>query len=609
MITPARARRAAGWPASLRRPGARGRGAAAAVAVAVTVAGCAGVPTSGAVQQFGGADGANQQQNYIQPIPEPPGQGWTPQEIVDGFLAASASFAGNHAVAREYLDSSAQSDWNPGWAVIVVSSTTPGTPTGLMKQFEANEPGGLMRVVVYGQQVATVKNTGQFLASQESHKTSATFNLAKNSDGQWRITTPLPPNLLISQQDFQRVYQSRDIYFLGGSGQTLVPDPVFVPEEDTNTQLAAGLANALLKDPEGWLQGAVTTAFPHGVTAEVKINGPNATVDLVGKGATANRAQQEQMAAQLTWTLASGPTAIQAVELEINGRPLQIGGNQLQLPESYTGWLPAPTPGSSLYYIGSGGTVKTLSGLGPPGSGESGQVAPVAGAGRTPVVPALRSIAVSPNGRWIAGISENKKIVYAWEPGHGGTPRKWAAETGDCTSLSWDSAGDLWITAGGGLWMMAPGSNGAQSVSLPQNDTAVTAFRVAPDGVRAVMIVNGGTQLVAITRAGQSPSLGDPVAIGPGISHAEAVSWYDADAVIVLAGSSSGGELEEVPLTGGQPIWTASEGNIVSMTATYPSGTSPNVAVGLSGGQVMVATNLGAFQSTAATGQAPAFPG
>jgi hypothetical protein len=581
--------------------------------VAVTVAGCAGVPTSGAVQQFGGAEqiGANQQQNYPQPIPEPPGQGWTPQEIVDGFLAASASFADNHAVAREYLDPSAESGWNPSWAVTVVSSTTPGTPTGLMKQFELNEPGGLMRVVVYGQQVATVEPTGQFLASAESHKTVSTFDLAKNSDGQWRITAPLPKNLLISQQDFQRVYQSRDIYFLGGSGQTLVPDPVFVPEEDTNTQLATGLANALLKDPKGWLQGAVTTAFPHGVTAEVKINGPNATVDLVGKGATANRRQQEQMAAQLTWTLASGPTAIQSVELEINGRPQQIRGNQLQLQESYTGWLPAPTPGSSLYYIGTGGTVRALSGLGPPGSGQSGQVAAVTGSGRTPVVPPLRSIAVSPDGRWIAGISENKKVVWAWEPGHGGTPRKWAAETGDCTSLSWDSAGDLWITAGGGLWMMAPGSNGAQSVSLPQTDTAVTSFRISPDGVRAVMIVNSGTQLqlVAITHAGQSPSLGDPVAVGPGISDPEAVSWYDADAVIVLADTSSGGELEEVPLTGGQPVWTASEGNIVSVTATYPSGTSPNVAVGLSSGQVMVSTNLGAFQSTAAKGQAPAFPG
>jgi hypothetical protein len=597
VITPGRPRRDAGWIASPSRAGARGRAATAAVAVAITVAGCAAVPTSGAVEQFGGAEqiGANQQQNYPQPIPEPPGRGWNPQKIVAGFLAASASFAGDHAVAREYLDPSAH--WSPSWAVTVVSSMTTGNPVSFRKQFTSNEPGPFMKVTVNGSQVATLTGNGQLLASPGSHKTSATFTLTK-INGQWRITT-LPANLLIRQQDFPRVYQSRDIYFLGGSGRTLVPDPVFVPEQDTSTQLATGLANALLKDPKGWLQGAVATAFPHGVTAEVKINGPIATVDLVGKGATANRWQQEQMAAQLTWTLASGGSAIQSVELEINGRPLQIGGNQLQLVDTYSDWLPAPSAGSRLYYIGAGGIVKTLS---------AGQV----GVLRTPGVPPLRSIAVSPNGRWIAGISENQKVVYASDPAHGGRLRKWSAETGDCTSLSWDSAGDLWITADGGLWMMAPGSDGAQSVSLPSNDTAVTAFRVAPDGVRAAMIVNNGTQLqmVAITHASQSPSLGDPVAIGPGIPDPEAVSWYDADDVLVLAGSRSGSELEEVPLTGGEPIWTASEGNIVSMSATYPTGDSPNVAFVLSpGGQVMVSTNLGAFQSTAATGQAPAFPG
>jgi WD40 repeat protein len=598
VITPGRARRDVGWMASGRGANARARAATAAVAVAVTVAGCAAVPTSGAVQQFGGAEqiGANQQQNYPQPIPEPPGQGWNPQQIVSGFLAASASFADGHAVARQYLDPSAEGHWSPSWAVTVVSSMTTGSPViPPQKQFASNEPGSVTRVTVNGSQVATLTDNGQLLASQGSHKTSATFTLIK-INGQWRITRPLPPNLLIRQQDFSRVYRSRDIYFLAGSGRTVVPDPVFAPEQDTTTQLATGLVNALLQDPRGWLQGAATTAFPRGVTADVKIDGPNATVDLLGKGATANRKQQEQMAAQLAWTLDSGP--IQSVELEINGRPLQVAGNQLQLVDTYSDWLPAPSGGSSLYYIGARGTVKTLS---------AGRV----GALRTPGVPPLRSIAVSPNGRWIAGISEDQKVVYAWDLGHPGTLRKWAAETGDCTSLSWDSAGNLWITADGGLWMMAPGSPGAQSVSLPSNDTAVTAFRVSPDGVRAVMIVNNGTQLqlVALTHAGQSPSLGDPVAIGPGISDPEAVSWYDPDAVIVLAGSPSGGELEDVPLTGGEPIWTASEGKIVSMTATYPSGTSPNVAVGLSDGQVMVSTNLGAFQSTAATGQAPAFPG
>jgi len=50
-----------------------------------------------------------------------PGQGWKPQQIVSGFLAASASFAGNHSVARQYLIPQKARSWSPGWAVTVVT--------------------------------------------------------------------------------------------------------------------------------------------------------------------------------------------------------------------------------------------------------------------------------------------------------------------------------------------------------------------------------------------------------------------------------------------------------------------------------------------------------
>ena len=67
------------------------------------------------------ADGVVQGQDYPQLIPVPPGKGWTPVQIVSGFLAANASFANNHAVAREYLTPGQARAWNPGWAVTVVA--------------------------------------------------------------------------------------------------------------------------------------------------------------------------------------------------------------------------------------------------------------------------------------------------------------------------------------------------------------------------------------------------------------------------------------------------------------------------------------------------------
>jgi hypothetical protein len=334
----------------------------------------------------------------------------------------------------------------------------------------------------------------------------------------------------------------------------------------------------------------------------VKINGPNAIVDLGGKAAAASPRQQEQMAAQLAWTLASGPPSIQAVELEVNGRPLQIRGNQLQLLDYYSGWMPAPSAGSSLYYIDTGGNVKALSGIGPPGSGQLGTSTPVTGTAGTSRVPPLRSIAVSPDGRWIAGISATGKAVHTWDLAHKAAKvREWSSSSGTCTSLSWDQQGDLWITAGGTVWLLPPGSRFAEPVSAAGSE--VTSFQVAPDGVRAVMISSGQLQLVAIVRS-SGPSLGTPVAIGSGITDPETLSWYDANNVIVLDGSPSGGQLYKVPLNGGADSAIASEGDIVSVTAT-----SPNIAVGLSNGQIMVSANQGAFASTRATGKAPVFPG
>jgi Lipoprotein LpqB beta-propeller domain/Sporulation and spore germination len=611
MITSRRARRAAAGLAGRRRAGAGGRVAIAAVAVAVAAGGCATVPTSGAVEQVGGADGGYPPQDYPQPIPVGPGPGWSPAEIVAGFLAASASFANNHQVAREYLDPTAQDTWSPTWAVTVFSGMTTGPPVCYPKQYPPDDPCGSAKVVVTGLRVATLTNYG-LPQTLPSPKESVPFSLTK-INGQWRITNP-PQYLLLNQDDFKIVYQPRNIYFLDGSGRALVPDPVFVPQQDTNTDLATRLVQALLQDPTGWLQGAATTGFPRGsdLIGNVKINGPNATVDLGGKAATADPGQQEQMAAQLAWTLASGPTAIQAVELEANGRPLQIKGSEPQLLQAYSNWMPTPSGGSSLYYIGRGGAVRTLSGVGPPGSGQLGRVTTVTGAAGTPGEPPLRSIAVSPDGRWMAGISTGGTTVYARDLAVKGTWREeWHSKSGGCTSLSWDPQDDLWIAASSGLWMTALGhGNGdAQPIILPPLPE-VSAFRVAPDGVRAVMINGTQLQLVAITHSGGFASLGDQVAIGPGITDPEALSWYDANNVIVLDGSSSGGQLYEVPLNGDQPTPIASEGNVVSVTATSPPGSSPQIAVGLSDGQIMVSPNLGgAFESTRATGEAPAYPG
>lgn len=199
--------------------------------------------------------------------------------------------------------------------------------------------------------------------------------------------------------------------------------------------------------------------------------------------------------------------------------------------------------------------------------------------------------------------------------------RQWRSPSGACTSVSWDTQGDLWIAAGGDLWLMQPSSGDASQVGLSELPPAdnVISFRVAPDGVRAVMIVSTpiGTQvqLASIARSGPSAFIGEPVTLGAGISDPEALSWYGPDSVIVMWGGAAGAQLAEVPLNGGQPTAIATPPTTVSMTATSPGQVGSSVVLGLSGGQILVATassptsGLSEFQPTHATGRAPAYPG
>ncbi len=600
-----------------RTVGSRRATAVAAVAVAVAAAGCATVPTNGPVQQVGSAQsGLSQEQEYSQPIPVGPEPGWNPKEIVEGFLAASASFANDPEVARKYLDSAAQAAWQPGWAVTVVSGQPVTTPVQLPRSVSN---GTVLRdeVKVTGRPVATITGSGQYQVYSGSSTKSYYFSLL-SINGQWRIDgLPSPQGLLLSEADFQHVYQPRDLYFLSQSGNTLVPDPVFVPQQATNTELATGLVNALLQDPTGWLASAAVTGFPAHAQqiGQVRLDGQNATVDLGGehgKPFTADRQQLKQIAAQLAWTLASGPNSpIQTVELELNNQPEQVAGRLYQQPQDYQ-WLPTQVAGSSLYFVGSNSAVQALSGASQPGTG---QVTTVPGAAGSGSAPPLTSIAISPDGHSLAGIAAGGAAIYFGELGRGATLKEWQPTNGTCTSVSWDSHGNLWIAAGGFVWMLP--RNGGSAALVPvavQPGYNVTDFQVAPDGVRVVMIVHGpsgsNVEVGAITHNGQAVAVQqEPVTIGAGIPQPDALAWYGTDDVIVLAGSSSSAQLYEVPLNGGPPTMIATPRSPVSVTATSPEGSAADIAIGLPGGKIMVSTNLGAFQPTRASGQAPAYPG
>jgi hypothetical protein len=607
-----------------RREPVRGgwRAAAAAGAAALLLSACATVPDSGSVQTGKVAlTVGGQNPGYLQLIPVPPKPGWSAVQVVEGFLAACASFANEHAVAREYLDPLTSQSWNPQWAVTVVGAPKVGKAVHLSPQSGAPYTQE-EQVTVTGQKLATLTDNGVYSGVTGSSKSSTySFNLFK-INGQWRIDNP-PSRLLLTEPDFEHVYAPRNLYYLASPPpQKLVPDPVFVPLQATTATLANKLVTALLERPKGWLMSGVTTAFPTGSKLlGATLNDGTATINLGGQAARAGPGQLSSMISQLVWTLAGhsyGQSAVQSVVLEINGHPLQpasLSGGHLALtvPEA-----PADLP---LYSLAATGAVQDRTRSAPvnvPGEAGEGRVH-------------LTAIAVSPApaaGRYLAGLSPSRKVIYYGPMRRDGRLSTWRVPRGGVTSLSWDVRGDLWVASPHGVWMLAPPGNGADRtpvrlaldlrarsvVSQLPTGSVVSQLRVAPDGVRAAMIVHGPDHhgnhllLAAIGHTpGFAPELGPSVSIGTDVRHPTQLTWYDADHLIVLSRSQAAPQLWEVPVNGGVSTALVTDSGTQSITSAGPA--NP-MAAGLAHGQLALESNLnGTWVPQRGIAGSPVYPG
>jgi hypothetical protein len=573
-------------------------------AAALVVSACAAVPDSGPVQAGSvalSASGQSAGQDYLQLIAAPPKPGLGPLDIVRGFLVACASFADNHAVARQYLDPSVRDSWNPGWAVTVVSGTPRLTPP-VKVVHQAGPYTQAEEVKATGEKLATLTATGQYVGAQGS--SFYPFYLVQ-AHGQWRIQDP-PPRLLLPEPDFKRVYAPRNLYFLAGLTQALVPDPVFVPQQATYVDLANKLVTALLSEPQGWLANAVSTAFPAGTVLlrKVTIAGGTATVDLGGSAAGAGGDVLSQMTSQLIWTLA-GPSyaqsGIQSVDLEINGRLRQAVG----LPNGRPSLSPpAAASRTPLYAITASGSVQKLTGSLASARNVPGQAGEASAH--------LASIAVSPDGRYVVGLTRSGRGVYYGPLRPGGRLARWKPSGVRFTSLSWDASDELWVAGPAGVWMLRPGSPAIPLGNPPPG--VVSQLRVAPDGVRVAMIVHspgapGPQLLLAAIRhvLGGGVVLGTTVVVGDDVPSPTQLTWYDADNLIALSHSPAGQQLREVPVNGGSSTTLVTDPGTQSISAAGPA--NP-LAAGLSDGQLALTSRLdGTWMTGKGTASSPAYPG
>ena len=527
-------------------------------------AGCATVPSGGRVVAGRAADPAAQVDDpYVRIIPVPPQDGWSPKEIIQGFLAASASFDDQHAVAARYLATGVAWHPDPQPAVIVYDDSA----RPRIEQPRTTD--STATVTLQAPKIGVIGPDGQYTA--EPDNLNEPFHLAKNSRGQWRITR-LPPDLnnglLLGQRDVTRAFRTRNLYFFALDGKVLVPNPIFLPLVE-RSELPSQLVNAELNGATLWLTGAVTTSFPAGsrlIGGRVGMSADGVvTVNLSKQAAVGN---VQGMAAQLMWTLKQLP--------EVKGITLQIEG-ATKATGSKDDWRPNdPDAGADdlhvAYLRDDNGKLLQL----PAGVTGSKAGSPLAGT-------RLFSPAVSLDRRQVAGMSsQDGGVLQVGQLSSAGsihTVLRVSHPGARFIQPSWDRHGNLWVVesspAGSWLWIIRPGAAPAPIGTWELSGSQVLALRVARDGVRvAAIVVSGKSHQIQIGRIADRPggitTVDGFLPISADLS-ADDLAWSSANELAVLArgGTSIQAVPYQVPVSGGlpTPIGIGSLGIIRTITA------------------------------------------
>jgi hypothetical protein len=503
----------------------------AAVVAAGFLAGCstlpdlsvARVPTAGPIEQ-GPQLGSGTEGQFIRVIARPPRPGMTRAQVVQGFLDASASFDGDHAVARQFLTDSANSVWRPGDRVAVYE--------GLSTLTE-----GPRRVTFRAAQSGDITDIGRFEVSAPGTELVARFELVR-VDGEWRISD-LPRGLLLSNADVERAYRAYSLYFFDPNFEVLVPDarliPVFGPGRATT------LVRFLLDGPNSWLQPAVRTGFPSGVglaVESVPVDGGVARIDLTTNARLADERVRRVISQQLVWTLRQLPD-VTAVDILAGGQPLTIPG--VPRPQPRDTW-PAVDPAAIV--PGTTGYV----------SQETGIVR-LAPAGTRPAFPAvtrsdvsLVDIAISQDGQQIGGADVQGRIWQASADAQSELVE--APDINGAIGLAFDGSRALWavLPDAGLAAILADGSRSPVLVlGLASREQLLAAYP-SRDGTRVAMIVRGesgtflrlGRILRTVPGSATDVVISAPIRVESRLTEVLDVAWAGPNSLLVLGSEGAG---------------------------------------------------------------------
>lgn len=217
---------------------------AVAVTVSLILAGCSGIPQSGAPRIGQPVPGAEDPE--VQFIADSPQAGASQEEILRGFIDAASSPREDYATAREFLAPKIRSTWEPDLNVIVDEAA---------QRSYVSADGTSMNLTVAP--IAEVNAEGEYTEFSTRTPLTQGYSFIKVKD-EWRISVA-PDRVILDAQRFNDVFGSYALTFFDPSWSYLIPDLRWFP---SRTSTGTRIVKALLDGPSPLLTGAVATAFP-----------------------------------------------------------------------------------------------------------------------------------------------------------------------------------------------------------------------------------------------------------------------------------------------------------------------------------------------------------
>lgn len=443
--------------------------------VVVLAAGCVTMPRSGTVVETdassGGEDG---RATAIDPLPPQPGDSMI--QVAQGFLEAMTATPIRTSVAQQFLAEDARTSWDPDQATIIYADAL--APVSV--------PGGAEVALTAAERL---DRRGAWVRDLEPRESVLTLRMVME-DGEFRIADP-PDALVVPASWFEQRFRAVSLYFFDRTGQTLVPESVYVPRGE---QLATSLVEGLLAGPSGAAREATRTFVPTGLELGLSVDVDDdgvAQVELTGDGAVRSADADALMLAQLAWTLRQDPT-VTAMRVSIGGEPVALPGEvSAYSVQGGAQYDPTGYQSSSLLYgLDSDGLLV---------SGTPGDLAPVSGpTGQQDY--GLSSVAVDLSGSVVAAVSGGgtsllRSAVRADEDGRGRVEEVVQGAT-DLLPPAWDVARRIWLVdqtpTGARVLHLDEGASVPREVEVPGvTGEQVTGFLVSRDATRLVAVVRG----------------------------------------------------------------------------------------------------------------------